>query len=67
MPKNLLLKRAAAVLAAATVAVGLAACSSSPAPAPSSGLETVTPGKLTIATGETAYYPYVIDDKPESG
>ncbi len=27
----------------------------------------VTPGKLTIATGETAYEPYVIDDAPESG
>jgi len=67
MPKNLLLKRAAAVLAAATVAVGLAACSSSPAPAPSSGLETVTPGKLTIATGDIAYFPYVIDDDPSSG
>ena len=30
-------------------------------------LATVTAGKLTIATGEPAYYPYVIDDKPESG
>jgi len=27
----------------------------------------VTPGKLTVATGETAYEPYVIGDKPESG
>lgn len=27
----------------------------------------VTPGTLTIATGETAYYPYVIDDDPASG
>jgi len=27
----------------------------------------VTPGKLTIATGEPAYYPWVIDDDPESG
>ena len=27
----------------------------------------VTPGKITIATGEPAYYPWVIDDKPESG
>ena len=30
-------------------------------------LATVTPGQLTIATGEPAYYPWVIDDKPESG
>lgn len=27
----------------------------------------VTPGKLTIATGTTAYFPYVIDDDPTSG
>jgi polar amino acid transport system substrate-binding protein len=30
-------------------------------------LATVTSGKLTIATGEPAYYPWVIDDKPETG
>jgi polar amino acid transport system substrate-binding protein len=27
----------------------------------------VTDGKLTIATGDIAYYPYVIDDDPSSG
>ncbi|GMA92105.1 ABC transporter substrate-binding protein [Homoserinibacter gongjuensis] len=27
----------------------------------------MTPGKLTVATGDTAYFPYVIDDTPESG
>ena len=27
----------------------------------------MTPGKLTIATGEPAYYHWVIDDGPESG
>jgi polar amino acid transport system substrate-binding protein len=27
----------------------------------------VTDGKLTIGTGEPAYYPWVIDDDPESG
>ena len=30
-------------------------------------LATVTNGKLTIATGEPAYYPWIIDDKPETG
>ncbi len=30
-------------------------------------LATLTSGKLTIATGEPAYYPWVIDDKPETG
>ena len=28
---------------------------------------TVTPGKLTIATGNPAYPPYVMNDAPESG
>ena len=61
MPKNRLLTRAAAVLAAAATAFGLSACASGAAP------EYVTPGKLTIATGEPAYSPYVIDDDPASG
>ena len=30
-------------------------------------LATLTSGKLTIATGEPAYYPWVIDDQPETG
>ena len=30
-------------------------------------LATLESGKLTIATGEPAYYPWVIDDSPESG
>ena len=30
-------------------------------------LQTLTAGTLTIATGQPAYYPWVIDDKPESG
>ncbi|RBP97529.1 amino acid ABC transporter substrate-binding protein [Bifidobacterium aemilianum] len=29
--------------------------------------QTINPGKLTIATGQPAYAPYVIDNKPESG
>lgn len=29
--------------------------------------QTVTPGKLTIATGDPAYEPWVMNDKPESG
>ena len=57
--------------AAALTALALAGCASD---APSSGTATdaadtgyVTDGKLTIATGEPAYYPWVIDDDPESG
>ena len=30
-------------------------------------LKTLSAGTLTIATGQPAYYPWVIDDKPESG
>jgi polar amino acid transport system substrate-binding protein len=30
-------------------------------------LQTLTSGKLAIATGEPAYFPWVIDDAPESG
>jgi len=61
--------RLAAVASAAAIALSLAACASSPTPSASDDGDEgyVTPGKLTVATGETAYYPYVIDDKPESG
>ncbi|MFM1758449.1 MAG: hypothetical protein RL193_1026 [Actinomycetota bacterium] len=49
----------------------LTACSSNSSSEASScepgKLATVTDGVLTIATGEPAYYPWVIDDKPESG
>ena len=58
---------------AAAVALSLTGCSSSDSASSESAsceradLQTVTEGKLTIATGEPAYYPWVIDDKPESG
>ena len=29
--------------------------------------KTLTDGKLTIATGNPAYYPWVMDDAPEAG
>lgn len=53
----------------------LSACSSSDDGKSASGstectasaLQTLEPGVLTIATGEPAYYPWVIDDAPESG
>ncbi|WBU38237.1 ABC transporter substrate-binding protein [Homoserinibacter sp. YIM 151385] len=44
----------------------LAACQTPAAPA-EEGDGYVTEGKLTIGTGEPAYFPYVIDDDPESG
>jgi polar amino acid transport system substrate-binding protein len=58
---------------AAAVALSLTGCSSSDSASTETAscdradLQTVTEGKLTIATGEPAYYPWVIDDKPESG
>ena len=63
--------------AAALAAIfGLTACAGSTgggSEAPSgdasadASAEYVTEGKLTVATGEPAYYPWVIDDNPESG
>lgn len=48
-----------------TTACGGSAASNNEAGAEESN--TVTAGKLTIATGDPAYTPWVIDDKPESG
>lgn len=58
-----------AAASAAALALSLAACASSPGASPSGDADEgyVTPGKLTVATGDTAYFPYVIDDTPESG
>ena len=61
---------AAVVIAAALTLTG---CSSSDTETTESAscakadLATVTEGKLTIATGEPAYYPWIIDDAPETG
>jgi polar amino acid transport system substrate-binding protein len=54
-------------------AFGISACSSSDSTESASAscekadLATIENGVLTIATGEPAYYPWVIDDAPESG
>lgn len=69
------LARVAAVGAVA-LTLALAGCSTGGSPAASgspdagSGVaaeDYVTPGKLTIATGDPAYEPYVVDDDPASG
>ena len=60
----------AVVIAAALT---LSGCSSSDSESSASGscakedLALVTEGTLTIATGEPAYYPWIIDDAPETG
>ena len=58
--------RTLAVAATAALAIGLAGCEvkGGDSGEPS---QYVTDGKLTIGTGEPAYYPWVIDDEPESG
>ncbi|MFT4157208.1 MAG: ABC transporter substrate-binding protein [Microbacterium sp.] len=65
------LRRTAAAVAAAFAALSLAACASTPNSTSSTsddtGLQTVTAGKLTIATGEPNYEPWFIDDDPSNG
>lgn len=67
MPRSV--RRILPALGAAAVIALLAACASSPGTSTSSDAASgyVTPGKFTIGTGLPAYYPWVIDDKPESG
>ncbi|WP_267442836.1 MULTISPECIES: ABC transporter substrate-binding protein [unclassified Curtobacterium] len=53
-----------AIAAAAVAAIALSACS---AGGSGSSDGAVTDGKLTIATGQPAYSPWVEDNKPQSG
>jgi len=61
--------RLVATAAALVLAGSLAACSSDGggAPADAAAIGPVTEGKLTVATGEPAYSPWVEDDDPSSG
>lgn len=59
------LSRAAAAAGVIALGLGLAGCQTA-ADGGTSG-DYVTEGKITIATGDPSYYPYVIDDAPESG
>jgi polar amino acid transport system substrate-binding protein len=67
------LARVAVIAAVAVTVAGLAGCSSSStgsssgSSSSSGSLKTLTPGKLTIATGQPAYSPWVIDNKPQNG
>lgn len=63
--RTVLVASLAASVLLATGCASAATPSSSGTPAADEGY--VTPGKLTVATGETAYFPYVIDDDPASG
>ena len=70
------MKKRFGIFAAVTIAAALtlsgcaksdSATTDSAASCAKADLATVTDGKLTIATGEPAYYPWIIDDKPETG
>jgi len=68
------LRRVALVSTIAAAALSLAACSGSAASAPSAdadatgaALQTVTAGKLTIATGDPDYEPWFVDNDPSNG
>ncbi len=70
------MKKNLGVLVAVAVAASLAlsgcsksdsASSETAASCAKADLATVESGMLTIATGEPAYYPWIIDDKPETG
>ncbi|HJF17892.1 MAG TPA: ABC transporter substrate-binding protein [Aeriscardovia aeriphila] len=71
MIRSRILRTVAAAFSVAALAFTAACGSSTPAEKKASSeegkLNTVTAGKLTIATGNPAYTPWVIDDKPESG
>lgn len=54
-----------AVASAAVAALALSACSAGGSSSNADG--TVTDGKLTIATGDPAYSPWIEDNDPESG
>ena len=60
------LKAAVTAAVAASVLV-ISACAPATVSADPGSLPTVTAGKLTIGTGNPAYEPWVVGDKPESG
>lgn len=61
-------RRSTIPLAVATVGILLlSGCAGGSDETPAEESPYITEGKLTVATGEPAYYPWVIDDAPESG
>ena len=70
MPRPILRTAFAAAATAALLVLAGCAGSADPASSGSTGdasADYITPGKLTIATGQTAYEPYVYDDDPTTG
>ena len=73
-----LARRTALAVLGASALLALSACAQGAAPAGSgsgsasasagpASLQTLTPGRLTVATGQPAYSPWVEDDDPKSG
>ncbi|CDK01674.1 ABC-type transporter, periplasmic subunit family 3 [Microbacterium sp. C448] len=67
MSRSRMLTLAAGITAAAIALTGCASGSGDADASADPDAGYVTPGTLTIATGDIAYYPYVIDDDPSSG
>ena len=68
MPRSSIRRALVAVGAATAVALSLAACQAdTTTPDEAATSDYVTEGKLTIATGEPAFEPWVVGDAPESG
>jgi polar amino acid transport system substrate-binding protein len=65
----MLFRKLASFTLAAIAAFSLVACGggATPSQTPEEGLQTLAQGKLTIATGEPAWEPWVLNDAPESG
>ncbi len=67
MSRSRLLTLAAGITVAAFALAGCAGGSGDADASAETDAGYVTPGKVTIATGDIAYFPYVIDDDPASG
>ncbi|WP_342663196.1 ABC transporter substrate-binding protein [Agromyces italicus] len=64
------LRRAAVAATATAAALALAGCAAGGSDAPSTddgGLQTLTAGKLTVATGDPAFEPWAVDNDPANG
>ena len=66
MPSHSRLRRAIATIAVTAAAVALTGCAAGGGGSASAD-GYLTAGKFTVGTGQPAYFPWVIDDKPESG
>ncbi|PPL20146.1 ABC transporter substrate-binding protein [Microterricola pindariensis] len=65
MPSRL--ARTLSILAASATMLALSACAADASASDTPGSPYVTEGSFTVATGEPAYFPWVLDDAPETG